>query len=189
MDTMFVPRAILLASLLLATPALAGNAANKAEGIRLTQEMNNLATRSAWTGVGRSYERLLALAGVTVEIETHLLAAEASRNQGDITQTWRRLHRVLQLDGLHAEAHLQIATIEATYGEVTLRVRNKWTGEAALIGIDLGFSPEYHIALDQAQRELDADGIYNGLLPLGRYQFAHVHFEIIGGPPVSVNLK
>ena len=186
---MNVLRALILALVVLVPSAFAGGTSHKAEGVRLVQEMNKLAARSAWLGVGRSYEQLVALPGVPIDIETHLLAAEASRNQGDITETWHRLQRVLLLDGLHPEAHLQIATIAATYGEVTLTVHKKWTGEVSLTGIDLGFSPEYRIVFERAQQMLDAERIYHGLLPLGRYQLAFQHFEIIGGPPVHVTLK
>jgi len=175
--------------LLFSTPVPAATPEDTAEAHRLLREMDKLAAKGAWAGVERSYESLRALEDVEVAVETHLLAASASRQRGDLTETWRRLNRVLELDGLHEDTHIQIATIEATYGEVSLKVHKKWRGEAPLEARDLGFSPEHHTALEKARAALADRREYDGLLPLGRYSLGTELFEVIGGPRVEVLLK
>lgn len=177
-----------LVGLLWASPAHASQKEIQAEAVRLVQQMDKLAAKGAWTGVERAYEQLVSLK-VPVAVQIHLMAAQAAQSRGDQTEAWRRFLRVLAVDGLHAEAHLQLATIQATYGEVTLTVHKKWSEPVTLEAKDLGFDPEHFSALEKASSSLEEERTYHGLLPLGRYTLGPVAFEVIGGPPVAVLLK
>jgi len=183
---MYAPTLLLLLSI---TSTHATRTEETAEAHRLTVEMNKLAQRDAWAGVERAYQKRMALERVEVPVDTHLLGAAAARQRGDIVETWRRLHRALEVDPLHEDAMYQLGRIEAFYGEVTLKVTRRKANDAALLGIDLGFSPEYRQVFEYAQQALDTDRHYHGLLPLGRYQLGDRSFEIIGGPPVQVTLR
>ena len=180
----------LLATLVLLSPAAnAGKKEDLAEGFRLLQEMDRLVAKGAWGGVERAYINLCALDGMPVSPEVHLLAAQASRQRGDLTTTWVRLKRVLEIDGLHEAAHLQIATIEVNYAYVTVKIHRRWKGDRTLEALDLGFTPEYHTVVGLARGSLEETGRYDGLLPLGRYRLGYEDFEVIGGLPVDILVK
>lgn len=176
-------------SVLSCSSALATPWSEDAEARRLVQEMNDLAERNAWVGVSRAYERVLALPDVDLDTATHWLAAEASRNQGDMVMAWVRLNQVLSVEPLHSNAIYQRAVIEASYGEVTLRTPGGPDPTPVLMGEDLGFNPEYRFAFEHAQEALDEFGRYEGLLPLGRYQLGEVEFEVLGGDPLMVKVR
>jgi len=178
-----------LLALLLTGPALGGGAENKAEAHRLSQEMTKLAERNAWSGVARAYAALVAVPGVEVDVDQHLLGAHASQSAGDVNSMWQCLNNAVEAAPLHEDALMWRATLMATYGEVDLKIHKAWENEIALLGVDIGFNPEHRRVFESAQKALDEDRGYTGLLPLGRYQLGHEKFDIIGGPLVKVTLK
>ncbi len=180
---------LMLATLMMSPIAMGGGAENRAEAQRLTQEMATLADRNAWSGVSRAYNSLVALPGVDVMLEMHLLGASAAQAEGDVNGMWACLNRAVKTDPLHEDALMWRATLMATYGEVDLKVAKSFEGEVVLLGVDIGFNPEYRNVFVAAQEALDADRGYHGLLPLGRYQFGPEKFDVVGGPLVKITLK
>ncbi len=173
----------------LATPALAGTTADDAEARRLVTEMHKLAGRNAWGGASRAYSALLVVPNVDIDMDTHLLGVQAAKADGDVVATWKRLRHILTLDPLNEDLIMQMAVLEANYGPVSLKVHPRFDGEATLTGQDMGFNPEYSAVFEYAKAAIAKHGSYTGPLPLGRYELAHEHFEIIGGPEVSLVVK
>ena len=179
----------LLLGLALMVPAQAGSK-DQAEYQRLTEEIEKLAGRNAWSGVDRAYEAMVELSerGVKLRYEDHLLGAHASKSLGHINNNWVRLNRANAVNPTE-ESFMMLATLAANYGPVRLCVKKNYDKEATLVAKDLGFMAEQRQVVEQARKSLAEEGEYVGLLPLGRYIFGEEPFDIIGGPEVEITLK
>jgi len=175
--------------MLLVLPTLAwGGEKQDAEYRRLTQEMTKLAGRNAWAGVDRAYAQIVAIRGVEIERDVHMLGAQAAQARGSILDTFERLKAAEAL-AADEESMMWMARIYATYGIVDLMVLPAYKHEIVLTAEDLGFDPAARNTVEAARKALDESRVYRGLLPLGRYRLGHEQFDIIGGPLVSVVLK
>ena len=63
----------------------------KAERVRLSQEIKNLAKRSQWVGVDMKYRQILKLSKVKPSFRDHYLGAQAASNLGNVGATYNRV--------------------------------------------------------------------------------------------------
>jgi hypothetical protein len=162
--------ALLALALFASAPSVA---AEQAEYYRLTQEMEKLAQRNAWSGVERAYERILET-GVTPSFEDHLFGAHAARALGDATNARVRL---VAANGLREEREVidWLYTIDNNYGRVFLAAD---PGTMELVPEIMPFDPHMAKAIEYAQTQIVETGMFEGLLPKGSYTFGAEKIEV-----------
>jgi hypothetical protein len=150
-----------------------------AEVARLDHEMVRLAQKNRWTGVERSYQRLMTGGGDPAE-RTHVLAADAARHMGDIQTALERLAEADPVGESPTIAPL-IEGILSSFGQVQLVA-----GKAAMLHPHMPpFRPDAMAAIDFARDGL-ARGAFEGFLPAGHYNLDGMEFEVQPGMDVVV---
>jgi hypothetical protein len=137
-----------------------------AEYVRLSQELEKLATRNAWPGVERTYAELLAT-GVPPSFDDHMYGAHSARELGDITAAHQRL---LQANALKEDRQVldSLWEIDSNFGQVFLAAD---PGGAALKAEVMPFEPDQARAIEFAIAKVAETGQYDGYLPQGKYTF------------------
>lgn len=155
------------------TAAAATDTAAQAEYIRLSQELEKLATRNAWPGVVRTYDALIAT-GVAPKFEDHLIGAHGARAIGDITSARQRL---LLANELREEREVidWLWEIDSTYGQVYLACD---AGKGQLQAEAMPFDPDQAHAVEFAAAKVLENGVFEGYLPQGKYFFANVEVKV-----------
>jgi hypothetical protein len=180
-----MPVMLLLSSLLVASPALAGVAADtdsaasssdatdSAEYKRLREELDRLAKRNAWTGVERTFQ-LMVETGVTPTFDDYKVAAHAAQNLGSIQDARDRLRAATMLRE-DKEVLDWLWSIDSSYGKVFLAGD---PGEYALLIETPPFDPTQARALQFAVDAVERTGTFEGLLPKGTYLFGPHKIEV-----------
>lgn len=184
---MFLPTLIAVVA-----PAVAGQSERDAEAYRLHAELDRLSQKRAWSGVDRTYDRLVALKDVTIRTSAHLAGAQAAMERGDIRAAWDRAQRAAAAASGPEDlekASSWIADFYVNYGEVSIECSVAFKDKLELVSRDASFNPVNRVVLEHVQQQLDADRTFVGYLPMGRYSVAGWEFEIIGGPLVKVFVK
>ena len=117
---------LVLASLFaMSTPAHAGDV-EAAEHRQISEEMERLASRNAWSGVERNFKQLLELqeAGEVITYDEWNLGAQAARALGDMGSCRDRLAQAVKLEGKEEDI-AWLEQIDKSYGPVTLRSVDK----------------------------------------------------------------
>ena len=83
------PALLFAAALQLAPPALAASA-DQAEYTRLSQEIERLSQKGAWSGVERAFQTCLEM-GLPLDHEDYVSGAHAARARGDVEAARDRL--------------------------------------------------------------------------------------------------
>lgn len=181
----------LLLCMALSGEALAiSKAEAEAERVRLSEEMNRLAKRSAWRGVDRTYRSLAPLVkkGVQLTFEDHYLGAQAAREMGNVTLVYRRL---LLARGVRVDSDVTnwLADILRQYGEVELIIPERFKGQANLAVAMMPLQPDQRSTIGRAQQRVTEGRSYDGLLPSGEYTFGpHTFTVVAGGDTIVLNL-
>ncbi|MEQ1504978.1 MAG: hypothetical protein ABMB14_22285 [Myxococcota bacterium] len=155
-----------------------------AEKQRLEDELVKLAQRNTWTGVDRTYRRLIEL-DVALSPEDHYLAARAAFAAGQTGVGWFRLRRALATpepsDPVQVEARLsaerESAALADRFGLVSIYV-----GQGAvpvLYREAMPFSQQERDAIVAAQKAVSAGHGFRGYLPVGSYALDTVRFEVV----------
>lgn len=145
--------------MLLAALAWAGDS----EGARLKGELQRHAQQNQWTGVERTYRKLLidhpleALDGYA-----HMQAAIAARTQGHLLAALQRLQRVPADAPEFEDAEALTQRLRSSTRLVELRARGLEPSQAP-------FDPTLARAIGEARRQLDEKGWFVGLVPSGTY--------------------
>lgn len=170
-----------LSMTLVAGPALAGNkqAQRQAEAHRLQEEMSKLAQRNAWSGVDRSYRKLMKLKKVKIKPEAHTLGAQAARNEGDVSAYMKRLQRA------GAAGKDELAAAKRAYGRVVIKRQRKRELKPATAPFD----PTHRKVIEKAAARIKKKGRYKGWLPVGRYTIGPNRFEVKAGKVVKVKKR
>ena len=162
---------LVLASLFaVSTPAFAGEV-ERAEHRQISEEMERLAQRNAWTGVERNFVQLLELqeAGEVITYEEWHLGAQAARALGDMGSCRDRLAQAVKLEGKEEDI-AWLEQIDKSYGPVALRSVDKESVPTLSIAA-MPFAADQRAALEYAQKTLADDRNFRGLLPPGDYTF------------------
>lgn len=162
----------------LASPAAFAEDAVDGEVIRLQEQMDSLAQKNAWTGVERGFQDIVDL-GLTPDRAHMLLAAEASRQAGDVLST---LQRLLEAQSMASSDDVQdrIDDIAATFGRVQLQ------GQAPLTISQMPFRPDAAAAVRYANGRARTDGTFDGFLPAGSFRFGDISFRVTAGQEVML---
>ena len=149
-----------------------------AEYYRLHDEMQKLAKRQVWGGVGRYYAEMEAL-GVPLTYDDYVAGALAARNEGEVMLAYDRLQAAARIDGTR-EVIEWLWSIDTAYGRVTLGTVPL---EASTLQVaQLPMLPDQRAAVEAAIRQVEATGTYDGMLPEGEYTFAGQSFTVTPGP-------
>ena len=192
---------ILLLALCFTTPALAQTAGEgsvattepapppeatpeaAAELNQLSDELARLAKRQVWSGAEKKYRQMEAL-GFALELEDYVYGAYAARELGDVAAAYVRLQSAARMGG-NKEIVDWLWDIDHNYGHVELvQVPNR---AADLACDEMPLDPNQRKAIEAAQRSAKSDGIYQGMLPRGTYNFAGQPFSV--EPGVSVRIE
>lgn len=174
-----IPLALVLASV----PAYAQSSAAEAEHTRLTDEMKRLTARNAWKGVDDAYRRMEALSadeGVKLTYRDHWMGAVAARELGDLNAVYSRLQRAAALEKTD-EVASWMADLNQNYGQVKLRIDNKYPGDRTLAIGEMPFDPAQRRVIEAAQLALTQTRVYEGILPVGAYTFGDQTFNLESG--------
>lgn len=152
--------------------------AKQAEYIRLSQELEKLATRNAWAGVERTYG-LIVQTGVTPSFQDHVFGAHAARAVGDVTSARSRLLKANEIKE-DREVLDWLWEIDSNYGLVTLLADR---GSIELKAEVMPFEPDQAMAVQFAQGRVTETGEFEGYLPQGKYWFGP--HEVVVQPRVQ----
>lgn len=170
--------------LALAAPAAPPGDVDRAEEIRLVEELHALAHRQAWAGVERVY-RQLESRGAPLAYEELTAGAAAARALGDAAAARDRLVAAARVDATR-EVLDSLAAIDTGYGPVELSTTRR--GEVLLQPEVLPFDPEQRAAVEAARLEVVQTGHFRGLLPQGAYQFGDEAFTVRPGIAVRIEV-
>jgi hypothetical protein len=163
-----------------------GAGVDSAELRRLEDELVKLATRNTWTGVERTYRRLLEMQTKLAPLD-HQLGAKAALAQGETLLAYYRLRRARDADPgvdpaqeeARVEAGRELESIESRYGLVSI-----YAGAGAvpvLYREVMPFGQEERDAIVAAQKRVTQSHAFRGLLPVGTYAVDAVKFEVVPG--------
>lgn len=163
-------------------------AADRAAGelSRLVDEMIVLSERQAWTGVERTYAKILELEEVEVPRDVHISAAHAARSTGDIAEVVARLKRAQAIEREDEETQW-LASIDEEYARVELRTVPARSVD--LVPALMPFEPDQRLAVERAITSLGDDGEFVGMLPVGKYTLGVTDFEVTAGYTAHIELS
>ncbi len=172
----------------LVVPIAAAGDVERAEHIRLTEEMRKLAQRNAWTAVEAQYIKLEALEakGEVLTYNENKLGAESARAIGNITGCRNRLAKAAKLDG-KSEIIDWMTEIDASYGPVKVVFDPDFSGERTLIPTVPPFAPDQRAAIGWVATYL-AENDFEGILPAGEYTVSGVKVNVVAGSAAPVAL-
>ncbi|MCO4745418.1 MAG: hypothetical protein KC912_11565 [Proteobacteria bacterium] len=144
-------------------------------------EMHQLAKRDAWTGVERSYVRMVEL-GLDLSHEDHVLGATSASGMGNAAETLARLKRAHAAGESRAVIEWMYR-LDTKYGAVKIIDERK--RPATLESSETHFMPDANKAVQFAIAEVE-DGVFEGLLPAGTYRYGRD--EIVVSPDEPAEL-
>lgn len=166
------PLALLLTGLAVATEPPDPDAAkpDRGEYVRLSQEIEKLAQKNAWSGVVRLWPELIAT-GVPLELEDLLAGAHASRAVGDVRSSRERLDKARTLvedSATEREIIEWMSDIDTNYGSVSIKC-DKPKVPADLQPVAMPFNPNMQRAIEHARERVAEECTFEGMLPHGEY--------------------
>ncbi|TVQ91057.1 MAG: hypothetical protein EA397_11215 [Deltaproteobacteria bacterium] len=171
------------ASVDLLLPSRAQAQDNRAERLRISEEMKKLAQRNAWSGVERKYAELRALR-MDLPADDHLTGAQSARFLGKTFEVYNRLSRAYQITE-DSDTFQEMQTIDAQYGRIELK-----GSERFLPRIEpkvMPFAPDARKSIEWANEVLTNTGSFKGMLPAGEYRVACQEFTVAPGPNFLVD--
>lgn len=149
----------------------------EAEHIRLSGDIEQLASRQLWNGVERKYLELEKL-GVELTYQDLVNGAYAARGIGNMSAAYDRLRRAAKLDGTR-EVIDWLSSIDMNYGPVELVCTPP--RDAELSTEEAPFDPDQRLAVEYATSTVKKEGTFKGLLPRGAYTFSGHEFKVEPG--------
>jgi hypothetical protein len=162
-----------------------GGEREDAELLRLMEDMGSMAEQSHWSGVERTYERMLALEDVNVPYDAHYAAAQAARNSGNMSLVLVRLERAASIKrppGLSG----WLEEIEGDYGRVEVNCTGRRHPELKPATKQMHPDKRRQVAL--AKAAIDENCAYKGLLPAGFYTLGTRTLEVVPGMTMRLDM-
>lgn len=157
-------------ALLLLTTAFAVDA----EGERLVDEYQRFVKDGKWTAVERTYARLLSDHPDSMSNAIHQSASRAARQRGELLLAAKRLFRC-DPNGLARDAvDADLESLQTSTGLVMFVGRK-------LQPSSMPFAPDMRQAVLTAQKQIEEEGWYVGLLPIGKYNLDAKEVEVMPG--------
>jgi len=151
--------------------------AAKAEYVRLTQEIEKLASRNAWAGVERTYLAILET-GVAPSFSDHVAGAQSARVVGDTALTHRRLSAATELQE-DSDVMDWLWEIDSNYGKVYLVCDLNPKNPMALTAGAMPFDPAMASSVRYAVAQVSEGCLFDGFLPKGSYTFGPKDFSVV----------
>jgi hypothetical protein len=172
-----------------------GEDESRAEVVRLSAEMEKLAKRNAWKGVEKAYKEIekLGFRGLSDPAFIHEMGSQAATTLGDTQARLIRLKRA-GLAGGEESVEGALDHLEEEWGEVNIRParppetrqeKKDFAGPKLQLE-QMPFAPDQRKALEAAMAQIEATGIYKGLLPLGAYTLGTESFVLAEGAQVDI---
>ena len=150
-----------------------------AEKDRISDEIKRLMERGIWDGVERKYRDMERL-GVDLNEKDFLNGAYAARELGDVSATHERLWRALKSARKEPKDVVDwLWDIDNHYGRVEL-ICVPPRGSTLAIS-EMPLDPYQRKAVEEAQKKVERDGIFRGMLPAGKYTFTTQEFTVQAG--------
>ncbi len=173
-----------LALVLALQPAVASDV-TAAEHVRLSDDLEQLATRQLWPAVEKKFEELERL-GVDLTYDDLVRGAHAARALGDTQAAYDRLKAAARMQGTREVVDWLFA-IDSTYGHVELVTHN--ARGIVLAADEMPFEPDQRIAVQAAMDTVRKEGTFSGLLPRGQYTYAGHVFRVEPGIGVRIEVS
>lgn len=164
---------------------------SEAEHARISDDVEQLASRQLWAGVEKKYQELLAMelaAGQPIlTFDDLVYGAYAARAMGHTLEVRDRLSRAVKLEAPYdrkKDVVDWLESIKANYGQVSLLAHN--SRNAALSPSDMPMDPDQRAAVEGAMDAVRREATFQGLLPRGVYVFAGHTFKVEPGIAVSI---
>lgn len=168
-------------STLLVPRAYAGEV-ERAEHVRVSEEMRKLAQRNAWSAVESQFQKLIVLqaSGEVLTMQELTLGIQAAQNLGDITAARSRLSQIVKIEATPDAMH-QLEEIDANYGHVKIAYDQRYGADRTIVAKVPPFAPDQRAAIAIANNIVLADRDYDGLLPAGDYTVGTHDFTVSAG--------
>jgi hypothetical protein len=151
--------------------------AAKAEYVRLTQDIEKLASRNAWAGVERTYLAILDT-GVSPSFTDHVAGAQSSRVVGDTALTHQRLSAATELQE-DSDVMDWLWEIDSNYGKVYLVCDLNPKAPLVLSAGAMPFDPAMASSVRHAVSQVTGSCLFDGFLPKGTYTFGTKEFAVV----------
>ena len=151
----------------------------------MIEDMGSMAEQGHWSGVERTYERMLELEGVQLPYSAHYTAAQAARSTGDMSLVLARLEeaaRIKRPPGLSG----WLEEIEGNYGRVDISCASRKRPELKPTVAVLHPDMRKQIAL--ANTAIQEECRYKGLLPAGNYTLGKRTLEVVPGMSIRIDV-
>ena len=162
---------LLLSSLVYADAQL-----DKAERIRLSEEIKGLEKRGRWQAIDIKYRKMLELKDAQPSFRDHSIAAQAASNLGNMFATYKRVKRAYALEQTE-ELKAWAGAIEQTLAPVEIVVSRSFKENFTLKVKEELYEPDLD-AFDFAQKVLSKNRKFKGLLPYGEYTIGNESFTV-----------
>ena len=159
--------------------------AEVAEYERLSDEMVKMSKNNVWKGVDKRFEEMEDL-NVDISFEHYVLGAQAAQEMGDIASCKKRLARAIEIKKKKQVIHWY-QDIDEHYGYVALFTSSK--GERYLQSESAVGGPVEAQSIGFATQQILEDGEFEGLLPVGSYDFAGQRFNVTAGVAVHLEIS
>ena len=146
---------------------------------RLSVELQTLAQRGAWSGVERSFLRLVST-GIEPDFDDWVVGAAASRALGDMKATRLRLYEASKL-GEDRTVSDGLWELRQNYADVSLRCSSRLVKKKDPPTLEvevMPFDPVQAAAIAFAKDAIAEDCVFDGLLPRGTYSFMDRSFTV-----------
>ena len=163
---------LLLSSLVYADAQL-----DKAERIRLSEEIKGLEKRGRWQAIDIKYRKMLELKDAQPSFRDHSIAAQASSNLGNMLATYRRVKRAYAIKQTE-ELKAWSGAIEQTLAPVEIIVSRSFKEDFDLKIQDELYGPADQNAFAFAQKVLVKKRKFKGIMPYGEYTIGNESFTV-----------
>ncbi|MDP2306193.1 MAG: hypothetical protein Q8P18_09195 [Pseudomonadota bacterium] len=167
-------------------PSAYAGEVEKAEHIRISEEMRKLASRNAWPAVEASFKRLeeLEKKGEVISYKEFMLGAESGRALGDMTSSRARVERASKVDPTK-EALDWLSDVDRNFGKVEISIDAKYEGARTLVATVPPFAPDQRASITYAAAVIEGGKPYTGLLPAGEYSVGEGKVTVAIGESVA----
>ncbi len=145
----------------------------KAEYVRLSQELEKLAMRNAWSGVERTFLAIVET-GVQPSFNDYVTGAARARSMGDISAARARL---MAANALKEDRGVldSLWEIDSKFGAVYLASD---VGAMEFKAEATPFEPVQAKSVEFARTKIEETGVFEGFLPEGTYWFGETEVKV-----------
>jgi hypothetical protein len=162
---------------LLSSVVYADAQVDKAERIRLSEEIKSLEKRGRWMAIDIKYREILSLKDASPSFRDHSIAAQAASNLGNMLATYNRVKRAYAIEEKE-ELKRWLDAIEQTTAPVEIIVSRSFKEAFTLKVAEDFYAPEDQNAFAYAQKLITKNRKFKGLLPYGEYSIGEEVFTL-----------